>query len=722
MESPFSTVTDTVPTQDTATVSVLTESSSQSHTHNILPLRYDLGNNRRRICTWGHLLCFGGGLSLSAFLAAMSQVVYLYPTCDTPSCWNIKSVLARSLNYSTSPCNNFYHFVCDGWKANSPKHELVFSEVQTRVARSAMDTLLRIRHVPARQQTAVQKAAAMFRTCIDILRTGEDHRPSIKNFLRTLGLLDINRSAVDVLDLVVDLALNWNVPVLFEVSIDSDLRDVYKFTLHMKRNRYLMEWVHRRKFMNGGTLYKYMESLSDIIGRNVSLESLILLEHNVVIMLGAVTDTVRSANSVKVSDLEQYTPGIHWEEWTTAFNHHLPESGQVLGSDVIRITDQDYFRGVAAIILDDRRRRHDLINFVVWFVVQFLAPFVSLQLMYTSFNSRARARNFVTNVCYREVNQILPYAFGAPFVVQSVPLEVRKDVRRMVQQVKEALEVSFQESRWMDNATRDTAIHKLHSMHVFVAYPDNILSSLDEMYSIVPDAGPVFLESRLKSWYVIMQNEKEKLWKRQPESEILAGYRLTDVNAYYWPQSNSMIIPAGIINPPFYMPREPDSVNFGGLGHIVAHEIVHGFDVESSFRDATGERRDWWSKTTRLQYKKRVTCLKDMYDSLLFPLHRKSHAVSENIADSVGLAQAYKAYESVAGDDAKGGIMGFTAEQAFYITSCFKWCSNRDKPGPGYSPEELRCNVPLQNIPNFAKAFGCRRNDPMNPSHKCNFW
>ncbi|KAL1479607.1 hypothetical protein MTO96_051720 [Rhipicephalus appendiculatus] len=97
---------------------------------------------------------------------------------------------------------------------------------------------------------------------------------------------------------------------------------------------------------------------------------------------------------------------------------------------------------------------------------------------------------------------------------------------------------------------------------------------------------------------------------------------------------------------------------------------------------------------------------------------------SENIADLVGTVIAYAAFAALSPQEKNETLAGLdmSSEQLFFVNHCVKWCSGYRTSGRRYAPYRSRCIVPLMNMPEFSRAFGCGPGTPMNPTEKCTFW
>ncbi|KAH6929475.1 hypothetical protein HPB50_000343 [Hyalomma asiaticum] len=202
-----------------------------------------------------------------------------------------------------------------------------------------------------------------------------------------------------------------------------------------------------------------------------------------------------------------------------------------------------------------------------------------------------------------------------------------------------------------------------------------------------------------------------------------------EANAFYEPMTNSLTIKAGVIQPPLFFKLGPASLNYAGLGQIIGHEIMHGYDVDAIRLDAFGRLIPIANTSSMLQYQLRVFCLRQTYlqaeaERALVLVDDKLD--SEGFADFTGLQLAYAAYKRLEPRERLAVVpgVGLTAEQTFFVAHCLKWCDliARRHPSSRYWPGRSRCIVPLRSMPEFAAAFSCTEGAPMNPHPKCTFW
>ncbi|KAL3213711.1 hypothetical protein MRX96_035293 [Rhipicephalus microplus] len=182
-----------------------------------------------------------------------------------------------------------------------------------------------------------------------------------------------------------------------------------------------------------------------------------------------------------------------------------------------------------------------------------------------------------------------------------------------------------------------------------------------------------------------------------------------------------------IISRPLYNHRVPEALNYGALGTIVGHEMMHAYDVRGIEYDEEAAKWFWRSAAFMREYTKRTLCLRRSHRAAERQKARSyvDHAMdSENMADFVGVRTAYKAFSALPERKRTQTLVGtnITSERLFFIAHCVKWCAERNAPEPYYSPFRSRCMVPLMNMPEFSDAFGCAAGENMNPPEKCDFW
>jgi putative endopeptidase len=189
------------------------------------------------------------------------------------------------------------------------------------------------------------------------------------------------------------------------------------------------------------------------------------------------------------------------------------------------------------------------------------------------------------------------------------------------------------------------------------------------------------------------------------------------VNAYFNPQQNEIVFPAGILQPPFFDVTMDDAVNYGAIGVVIGHEVTHGYDDQGRKFDAEGNLNDWWTEADGKAFDERAQLVVDEYNAFepLPGLHVNGKlTLGENLADLGGIHIAYEALQRVLAKDPskRKTIDGFTPEQRFFISFAQVWRTNireaeaqRLVTVDPHSPGQFRAFGPLLNVQEFYDAF-----------------
>lgn len=191
-----------------------------------------------------------------------------------------------------------------------------------------------------------------------------------------------------------------------------------------------------------------------------------------------------------------------------------------------------------------------------------------------------------------------------------------------------------------------------------------------------------------------------------------------EVNAYYDLAANELVLPAGILQPPFFDPRADDAVNYGGIGAVIGHELTHGFSPLEQY-SPSGKRQSWWAKVDEERFVRRATCLSRQFDR--YGVDGR-HVLGESVADLGGLALAYDAFRTAEGLRPQPSP---SAEQRFFLSYARLWAANEPYGGDSdYAPSRLRVQIPLSNLESFARAFRCQRDDRLvrSATGRCRIW
>ncbi|XP_023229774.1 endothelin-converting enzyme 1-like [Centruroides sculpturatus] len=201
------------------------------------------------------------------------------------------------------------------------------------------------------------------------------------------------------------------------------------------------------------------------------------------------------------------------------------------------------------------------------------------------------------------------------------------------------------------------------------------------------------------------------------------------VNAAYDQNQNSITVPLGILQIPFYNRKLPKYLNYAAIGAIIGHEMTHGFDTKGRERNAEGININWWSNKSREEFTKRTQCFIEQYNSYGI---NGIQTLAENIADNGGIKLAYSAYKKLNDNQEPLKVLPnfqtYTSDQLFFLSYGSMWCTQYNQIGWNlinkldHSPSIYRVMGSLSNMKEFSEAFKCKKNDKMNSRKKCSIW
>jgi putative endopeptidase len=263
-------------------------------------------------------------------------------------------------------------------------------------------------------------------------------------------------------------------------------------------------------------------------------------------------------------------------------------------------------------------------------------------------------------------------AVGKLYVAKYFSPEQKKRAEAMVRNLLAAFDARIDRLDWMAAQTKLIAKAKLKALKIGVGYPDRWRSYADLKIT----RGDAFGNWSRADLYEY-RRQLAKLGQPVDRSEWVMNAQL--VNAVNLPAMNAINFPAAVLQPPYFDPDQPLSMDYGAIGATIGHEISHSFDDQGALFDAQGRLRNWWQPDDFAHFRASGARLAAQFDAYQpFPdLHLNGEqTLSENIADVAGLNAAYDAYRLATQGTAPAKVSGFDADQLFFLSFAQSW---RDK-------------------------------------------
>ena len=206
------------------------------------------------------------------------------------------------------------------------------------------------------------------------------------------------------------------------------------------------------------------------------------------------------------------------------------------------------------------------------------------------------------------------------------------EIESIFLEIKEIYQDRIQDNEWLSKQAKEKALVKLDKMEVIVGLEDIAGYKIAEELSI---SNGSLISDIIKIQQIVMKDDLKRL--DNGEKRSLVGQ--TQVNAYYQPLDNSIVIPIA-----FFELMNSDANYYeklGTLGMILAHEVTHAFDGNGSQFDEKGNLNNWWSNEDKQAFEELKQDVIDYYSSyevLDGKYINGEKTVNENIADLGALA------------------------------------------------------------------------------------
>ncbi|XP_050050315.2 neprilysin-1-like [Dermacentor andersoni] len=670
--------------------------------------------------------------------------------CSSPSCNQVSRTLLLSLSHETSPCANFYEYVCEGWKRRHPlrddKYQVSVLTEAEREVRKRLMLALETSAIPRRNQSQIDKVVALYRSCVGSLSRGGQSLHDLRAFFRLHNSRWPEPYAPErpeFFDHLLELDIRWNLAIAFR----------YRFAPADDRaggrTVVLQPVVPDASVLGPATRRAYQSLIATVA-------TLLGGEANYVDLV----DTVVSVDSVLVRQPADDTrlavpwtriytvlPGTTYQMWLRPFTKYHPLGGTVHGLDPVQVHSPRYFNSLLTVLLENVANGRSS-WYVGWRLVLTLACQTSHEfrsLRQTKFlwpRGQCGALDVHTHCRALAQRLLRPQWQGFVTKVLLSPDAVF-EVLGIVKRIRSTLEERLRQATWMDPETRVRAFTKLEALREqlpkFFVFDGRTPEY--ERYARLPDLTPSFLENWLAFRHALGPGVDPPLTANGSLSSSSSGgvrgetdeEDLLRFEVAYEAAANELRLNVDVLARPVYSRGAPAPVNFGALGAIVGRELTRAFDRQGALVDAVGKPNLWWSPETQRKYEMRERCFLGQLTRHVNDSAAAGKLLRRIVTVSSGLRLAFfahKAHELESGRrETLRDVTALSGDQLLFASFCYAHCHSVGKLGEVLDLRfgrrtlgELLCNVAVTNMLEFSEAFGCADDAKMAAAVKCRIW
>ncbi|XP_038075378.1 membrane metallo-endopeptidase-like 1 [Patiria miniata] len=676
--------------------------------------------------------------------------------CLTDECVEAAAGLLLNMNSAVDPCTDFYEYSCGGWlKSRVIPDETskltVITELKHRVELNCRGLVEN--EVAEDEPEAIVKAKYLYQACMDEGALNDRGLEPLRTVVSKFGGWPLmNDSSYDestwnLEDTLAKVFVESGQNYIFMnyISIDPQNNDMHIYiidqpqTLLGREDFRVANFSHKnvvayREYMEAVALELSLASEDEVHHQVLDMLHLESKLINIQIPRGPKKEALKRYEKLTIVDLQKWIPQFNWSRYFGAIVTPNFNETELLGTYGL-----EYLKRLGTVIQETPTRT--IANLLMWRLVH-----DSIDLL--GRKSRKLREEFSYQVqgehgeaprwkhCVDLTSGSMSSAMSAMFIQKYFDQQSKAMALEMIHQIRGVVLDTLNGTKWMDEPTKAKAIEKLYAIREQVGFDDGLFNytALQEEYKDMV----TYREHHFENVFETLKNYVRfslRRFRRPVNIYRWANrYQPYQANAAYQYPLNQITFPAGFLQHPFYNRRNPQSMNYGGIGVVIGHEIMHAFDDMGRGFDKNGDLDEMWTEESADGFRRETNCLVEQYSNFVVKqVNRKVNpnlTLGENIADNSALKVAYKAYrrwvEETGVEEATLPGINLTHDQIFFLNYGQLWCSkSRDQAiiyhlqQNNHSPGRFRALGPVMNSPEFSEAFQCKVGSPMNPVNKC---
>ena len=316
--------------------------------------------------------------------------------------------------------------------------------------------------------------------------------------------------------------------------------------------------------------------------------------------------------------------------------------------------------------------------------------------------------------CTTQVMNNFPMELDSILYPEIFPDFPKEQFINIAEKIRSTLIDTLKTNTWLSKKAKAGAIKKMSTAKLYLIAPET-----EQQWNFNPEVAynsltPVMNALNLRK-AVKLKTFKE-FGKELPKDRWEKGP--LEVNAYYQPTFNIFVMPAAILQKPFFDKNQTLDQNLAAVGTVIGHELGHGIDDKGYLYDEVGKLRSWVTLKDKKGLEERSKPLISEFDGIG---HNGHLTLGENTGDLVGLSTSFKA----AFPAYVKNKYEINRLKEFFIQYGRIWCEvqtptmaeRRLKTDP-HSLGYARTNEQVKNQPGFQEAFSCKKGDSLFKDEK----